>query len=407
MFDNYDIIIVGNGAVGAALACALHNKPGNADLQIAIIEAVSTKAEYQPSYDHRGLAISLSSKNILDGVGVWKNIAHHSNPIKNIHVSDQYHFGCVRMKANDIGLPALGYVVLASELGQVLVKQIQAANNIDLICPATVIDVELSATAVQVTVTLGDEEKKIRGRLLVAADGTDSKTRELLGIQSISKDYQQVAIVSNVTPERPHLDTAYERFTATGPVALLPYLKQRCVLVFGTAKETAAQYMQMDEQDFLKILLQRFSGRLGNFSKLCQRRDYPLKMLQSKEQVQHRVVILGNAAHTVHPNGAQGFNLGLRDAATLAEILTAAQEKNLDIGKLPTLESYLKARVADQQRVINFTDSLAKKFYNNDPCKIAMRNLAMLATDLISPLKNHLIHNSIGEYGYFDHRLDL
>ena len=234
---------------------------------------------------------------------------------------------------------------------------------------------------------------------MVAADGAESRTRDMLGIKASVEDYQQVAIVSNVMPERPHADTAYERFTETGPLALLPHSEQRCVLVFTVVANETEKYMQMDEQSFLDVLLQRFGRRLGKFSNLGLRKSYPLKMLQAEEQVKHRAVILGNAAHTVHPNGAQGFNLGLRDAVALADVLIEAEEKHQDIGALSLLESYLESRIDDQQRVLNFTERLAQNFYNKQALKIIARNLVMLITDLTPPLKHRFTRIAMGFWG--------
>lgn len=400
MNHDYDIIIIGGGAVGAALACALSNNNSSSNLTIAVIEAVSAKADIQPSYDDRGLSISLSSKNILDNLGLWQNISPHANPIKNIHVSDRHHFGFVRLDAASMGVSALGYIVLARELGKVFMQCIKASDNIDLLCPASVADVEISDSMVSVKVNIDGVEKTITSSLLVAADGTESRTRAMLGIGTSVKDYEQVAIVSNVIPESPHNDTAYERFTESGPLALLPYTQQRCVLVFTVVKADAEKYLQLDEQSFLDILLQRFGRRLGNFSKLGQRKSYPLKMLQVEEQVKHRAVFLGNAAHTVHPNGAQGFNLGLRDAAALAEKLIEAQKKNLDIGEYTLLSSYLASRKDDQQRVLRFTDRLAESFYNRQAVKIIARNLAMLTIDLTPPLKHRFTRCAMGFWGH-------
>ena len=400
MTHDYDIIIVGGGAVGAALACALSSKnSGDGSLRIAIIEAVSPKADIQPSYDDRGLSISLSSKNILDNLGLWGNIFPHSNPIKNIHVSDQHHFGFVRIDAESMNVPALGYIVLVRELGKALIQKIEAADNISLLCPVSVTDVEISDSHTSVTVNIDGADKIITSKLLVAADGVDSRTRAMLGIKATVKDYEQVAIVSNVIPERPHNDTAYERFTESGPLALLPHSDKRCVLVFTVAVEEADEYQHMNEQEFLENLMLRFGRRLGKLSKLGQRKCYPTKMLQADEQVKHRVVVLGNAAHTVHPNGAQGFNLGLRDVAALAEVLIAAEKNNQDVGALTILEPYLETRVEDQQRVLNFTDRLARNFYNKQPLKIVARNFVMLATDLTPSLKQQFTRNAMGFWG--------
>lgn len=297
-------------------------------------------------------------------------------------------------------VPALGHIVLARELGQAFMKNIEAADNISLLCPALVTGVEISDSLAKVTVNTKGVDKIITCKLLVAADGADSRTRTMLGIKATIEDYKQVAIVSNVIPERPHNDTAYERFTESGPLALLPYTEQRCVLVFTVATEDAEHYLQMDEQCFLNSLLKRFGRRLGKFSNLGQRKSYPLKMLQVEEQVKHRAIVLGNAAHAVHPNAAQGFNLGLRDAAALAETLVTAQENDLDIGEMSILKSYLESRLEDQQRVLRFTDRLARNFYNRQPLKVIARNLIMLATDLTPPLKHHFTRSAMGFWGH-------
>lgn len=393
MYD-YDIIIVGGGAVGASLACALsHN---NDRFKIALIEAIAEKEKYQPSYDDRGLALSLSAKNILEDIDIWKNLLPFANPIRHIHVSDQHHFGFVRMHAESMGIEAFGYVVLAHELGKTLMQHIQVTKNIDLLRPASVTDIELSDAAATVHIQLAQRKKIIRSKLLIAADGTHSKTREMLNIKTLVKDYQQVAIVSNVTPEKPHADTAYQRFTNSGPVALLPHSKQRCVLVFSVATNEADKYLQMDNDEFLNILLKRFSSRLGKFYKLGKRKSYPVKMLRAAQQVKNRAVVLGNAAHTVHPHGAQGFNLGLRDANALAKILLEAYHDKHDIDTLQILNSYIANRVNDQNKVIIFTNKLADYFYSKNPCKIMTRNLAMLAIDLIPPLKHNFIYQAMG-----------
>ncbi len=395
MLHDYDIVIVGSGAIGAVLASALRGST----LKVAVIEAVSPKADVQKSYDGRGLSISLSSKNILDNLGLWQDISPYSNPIKHIHVSDQHHFGFVRMDAESMNVSALGHIVLAGELGKVLIQTIEAAHNINFLCPASVIAVETSIASARVTVNIDGLDKVISCKLLVAADGAESKIRDMLDIKTSIKDYQQVAIVSNVTPQRPHLNTAYERFTETGPLALLPYSKQCCALVFTVMANEAKQYMQMDEQGFLSALLRRFGRRLGNFSKLGKRKSYPLKMLQVAEQVKHRAVILGNAAHVVHPNAAQGFNLGLRDAVALAEVLIEAHENHHDIGTLSLLESYLESREDDQKWVLNFTDRLAKVFYNRQALKVIARNLVLLGIDLVPPMKHRFAQNAMGFWG--------
>ena len=391
MYD-YDIAIVGGGAIGASLACAL----SHSNLKIALIEAVVEKEEYQPSYDDRGLALSLSSKKILEDIGVWESMLPFANPIRHIHVSDQHHFGFVRMHAASMGIEAFGYVVLAHKLGKAFMQHIQTAKNINLLRPALVTDIALSDPTATIHIQLAKRKQIIRSKLLIAADGTTSKIRDMLNIQTVVKDYQQAVIVSNITPEKPHADTAYQRFTSTGPVALLPHSKQRCILVFSTAADEAEKYLKMDDEDFLNILLKRFSRRLGRFSKLGKRKSYCIKMVRTTQQLKNRAVLIGNAAHTVHPHGAQGLNLGLRDVAALAKVLLEAHHKDHDIGTLQILNPYAEKRVYDQNKVIDFTNKLAYYFYSKNSGKIILRNLAMLAIDLIPPLKDNFIHKAMG-----------
>lgn len=392
---DYDIVIVGGGTVGAALACALTHEQNNT-LRIAIIEAVAPATKYKPSYDDKGLALSLATKHILDNIGIWKNLNHHATPIKHIHISDQYHFGFVRINANTICVPALGYVVLASRLGKAFMQYIDNSPNIDLLSPASIVDVTTSTHLAKVNIDMNGTNKVLSTKILVAADGTDSRTRKSLNIGITVKDYQQTAIVSGVSVKTPHANTAYERFTKTGPMALLPQPKQRFVLVFTVATEQLNTYLKMDKQHFLNTVTEQFGNRLGQFFALGKRKSYPLKMLIAKQQIQHRAVIIGNAAHTLHPNAAQGFNLGLRDVATLANTLLAAHSNKQDIGELSTLNDYLDARIKDQQRVINFTDRLARYFYNDHTSLIITRNIAMLAIDIIPSLKRYFTLSTIG-----------
>ena len=393
MVYDYDLIIIGGGAIGASLACALSKR---SDLRLAVIEAVPTKTKAQAGHDERGLALSPTSKNILDNLGVWQNLAAKANPIRHIHISDRSHFGFIRLDSEQMKLEALGYVVPARVLAQGLIQEMQAADNIDLLCPATVIDVILDEATASVVIAQDGKDKILRSKLLIAADGTNSLIRNKLGITTRNKDYKQTAIVSSVVSERPHNDTAFERFTEDGPIALLPDVQQRYVLVFTVSATDTEKFMHMEEAEFLGHLLKRFGRRLGRFHQLGARKSYPLQMVQAKEQIKSRVVILGNAAHTVHPNGAQGLNLNLRDTAALAETLLEAKAQYQDIGALAVLESYLRARRKDQKRIIRFTNMLADGFCNGQIGKILGRNLAMLAIDVIPPVKRILARHLMG-----------
>jgi len=393
---NYDIIIAGGGMVGASLACSLIKQP---DLRIALVETVPVKAAQQPSYDDRGLALSMSSRRILQKVDVWQQVSASACAIKQIHVSDRGHFGCVRLHAADLNVDALGHVVIARELGQVLMQKISKASNIDLICPAEVSEILVEYSGISVDLAGVGETKKLSAKLLVAADGSYSKIRQQLGIATLVKDYQQTAIVTNVTMERPHQNTAYERFTDTGPIALLPLDNHRCVLVYTVPATEVEHYLQLEQDAFLALLGRRFGRRLGRFCKVGSIKQYPLKLIESQEQVSSRVVLLGNSAHTIHPNGAQGFNLCLRDVAALSEHLIVALKDGNDIGDRKILDNYLTSRESDQRRVMQFSDRLTRLFYNRNFSKILLRNTGMLLTDIIPSIKRELIRHAMGIAG--------
>lgn len=391
----YDVIIAGGGMTGASLAIALSQE----NIRIAVIEAISPRADIQPSYDDRSLALSLSSQRILQGLGLWDAVSTSANPIHHIHVSDQHHFGFVRLHAEIMHVTALGYVVIARELGRVLMEKISAAKNIDLICPAVLKDIVIQPEHTVVHLQ-GAEKKSVSGRLLVAADGSNSKVVDLLGIQTSIKDYGQTAIVTNVTPDKQHQNTAFERFTPYGPLALLPLTENRCAVVFTTSHEQAETFMKMDDSSFLKQLHSRFGRRLGTFQRLGNRKSYPMQLLVAQEQVRERVVVLGNSLHTIHPNGAQGFNLCLRDIAGLAETLIPVFRSGADPGQRRILNQYRDLREPDQKAVIRLTDGLAGLFYNDLPHKVFLRNTAMLVMDTIPLLKRAFMQRAMGIHGH-------
>lgn len=381
--------------VGASLACALKDQP----LRIALVEAVPIQSDSQPSYDDRGLVIAPASQRILYGLGVWDALQADATPIERIHVSDKGHFGFTHLDAESANLPALGHVVVARAIGQALVTAIHSQDNLDFLCPARVGQVELHPDYVQVEIADADQRRQVTTRLIIVADGAQSSVRGQLGIQVREHDYQQTAIVANVSPERAHANTAYERFTSTGPLAVLPLTSQRCVVVWAVARDTADALLARDDIEFLNELTRRFGNRLGRFLKVGRRRSYPLKLIVAEEQAGPRHVVIGNAAHTIHPNAAQGLNLGLRDAAALAEQIVDALRQGQDPGDTAVLRTYAVQRHADHRRVIRFSDGLARLFYNDILPFVVGRNLAMLAVDLVPPLKRGLMRQAMGLEG--------
>ena len=392
----FDVVIIGGGLAGATLALAL----ARVTQRIAVIEAVSMQAPEQPSYDDRGLVLTLSSQRILQNLHLWEALYEQVNPVLHIHVSDQHHFGFTRLHASDLELPALGYVVIARALGKILLEKIRQTKNIEWICPATTRSLEINHEHAVINLEQDGVLTEIHAKLLVAADGAGSRVSELLGVEQSFKNYRQTAIVSNVTPERPHQNTAYERFSADGPLALLPMTQQRCAVVFTVKSEQAAGIMTLTDEEFLQKLNARFGLRLGRFTRCGKRKHYPLVQSIAAEQVRERLVVMGNAAHTIHPNGAQGFNLCLRDIAGLVEILDPVLTTGKDPGQRRLLNRYVDLRLPDQQRVITFTDILANTFYNNLPHKMFIRNVAMSMFDICPPLKKSFIQRMTGLSGH-------
>jgi 2-octaprenyl-6-methoxyphenol hydroxylase len=395
MPHDYDVVIIGAGMVGASLACAL----APSGLRIAIIESVTLNNEQQSSYDDRGITLSPSSKRILERIGVWQQIQSYTTPINKIHISEQGRFGFTHLDAAETGNSALGHIVVARSLGIALHIQMSAFENIKLICPAELRHFQRTDLGMILEITHSNNIEMISAGLLVGADGSHSLVRRLAGINTKEKDFKQTAIVSNVTTQKPNNATAYERFTSHGPVALLPIDTNRSVLVFTVNKENAERYLSMPDEHYIKAVETEFGRRLGKIEQVGQRRSYPIVFIEAMEQFQQQLILLGNAAHSIHPNAAQGFNLGLRDVAGLAECVFAGIEKGLATNDISILEAYINLRQADQQRVMRFTNGLASSFYNKLPLLSVARNTAMLLLDLVPGLKASFIEKTKGIAG--------
>jgi len=392
MQTDFDILIIGGGMVGASLACALRETP----FRIGVIEAVPLAAPSQPSYDDRTIALAYGSRRIFESIGLWGDVAPEASPIERIHISDRGRFGFTRLSAADAGLPALGYVVANRALGAALLKQMEAAKNIEWLCPAEMQDIQFAPEAATVTVRHRDTHKIFTARLVVAADGAHSAVRQHAGIEVARTEYCQSAIVTNVTASLPHGNTAYERFTDTGPLAILPLPDSRCAVVWSAKEQEAEKILALSDIEFLNRLQERFGGRLGTFSRLGKRAAYPLALTKVKEHVRPRLALIGNAAHTVHPVAGQGFNLGLRDVAALSEVLTDGARANRDIGDVSVLRLYFDWRKRDNQVTSLFTNSLIRIFSNNFLPLAFARNAGLIAADLLPPVKRGFIRMTSG-----------
>lgn len=406
MKQHYDIVIIGGGMVGASLACALLPASEALDLNIAVIETHPLPADeslsYQPSYDSRATALAYGSRTIYETMGVWDNLKQHLAPIKNIHVSDRGHFGVARLNAEQENVSALGYVVENHWLGRVLLNRLQQkdAARVDLLCPAEVTGIITGAEQMSVSVKQRDTEQSISCELVVMADGGRSELRQRMGISYSQSQYDQHAVIANVSPDKPHNSIAYERFTDTGPMALLPLEDEsglhRCGLVWTVPDDQVEEVLALDDQAFLEQLHERFGYRAGNFIKVGERHSYPLKLVLAEEQVRQGLVVLGNAAHALHPIAGQGYNLALRGVVALADKLIQARKQKTSLGDLSVLQDFYEQQKLDQQRTIDFSDQTMKLFSNRNPLLAIGRNIGLQALDICPPVRTLFARSAMG-----------
>ncbi len=391
--SDYDLLIIGGGLVGASLACALSGR----NLRIGLVEAAPLTVSQHPSYDDRTLALAQGTRRIFQTLGLWDALAATATPIRQIHISERGGPGFAHLDSREEGVDALGYVVEARGIGAALLAKLSNLSGVELLCPARLERVIIEPEAACATIRLREERTvELRSRLLVAADGANSPVREQLGIAALRWNYGQQGIIANVTPARPHNNIAYERFTADGPVAFLPMSENRCAVVCTVNEAETPAVMGLDDAGFLTLLSERFGDRLGPLLRVGHRQAYPLFLLKSREHARARVAIIGNAAHTLHPIAGQGFNLGIRDVAALAEVIADANRAGRDIGDPWVLKRYADWRRWDQRQTISFTDILNRLFANPLWPVRAARNLGLLAFDLLSPVKHRFARQAMG-----------
>lgn len=391
----HDAVIVGGGLAGASLAVAL----APTGLRIAVVEAMPWQVDSHPSYDDRTVALALGSQRILAAMGVWPHMASGVCPIEAIHVSDAGHVGAAHLAAVQMQVEALGFVAEVRALGAALYAALTTAPNIQLYCPAALTALTQDSDGVTATIRDALGTQSLRAPLLVGADGGRSQVRAFIGVETQNKPYSQVAIVSTVTPTSPHRNIAYERFTADGPLAFLPMTDNRCAVVWSTRSAQVEARLALADADFLAQLEHGLGGRLGALTRLGRRAHYPLARLQVQDAARGRTVLVGNAAHTVHPVAGQGFNLGLRDVAILAEMLADATRAGADVGAPELLARYAARRRRDHVAVGAFTDGLIRLFSNRSGALVFARNIGLLAVEASPWAKRALMRRTMGLSG--------
>lgn len=377
-----DILIIGGGLTGATLMLALQGM----GFSTLLVEAKPFSDKINADFDARSLALSPASQRILSMLGLWERLKAHATPIHMIHVSDQHRFGASRLNGT-IDSP-LGYVLEMQHINQALNQRLDKQQ---LMAPASLEGLDLNRHEALIKTPSG--MLTIKAQLIVAADGAESTVRKLLGLGAKTKEYKQQAIVANIGLNQAHQNKAYERFTAEGPLALLPMQEQRMSLVWAMSAQKAAEFMALDERAFLAQLQRAFGYRLGRLAQVGVRHTYSLKQRFMPEQAKWPVVFVGNAAHTLHPVAGQGFNLGLRDVASLAQCIVAEGLNQA------MLDKYLQMRAADQQLITGFTDALISLFTSSIPGVGFARDLGLIAFDNIPFLKKCLARYAQGFSG--------
>jgi len=395
-----DVLIVGGGAVGSALACALAELP----LDTVLVEAHEARTLEQPSFDARVTALANGSQQILAALNLWPDLKGYTEAIRAIHISERGRFGAARIAAAEERVPALGYTVENQALGRVLWERLQRAPRLTVLAPAKVLTLDLHEHAATGTIEQDGRRFEVRAKLAVAADGARSALRAALGVSVTEHDYEQCAVIFNCATEAPLAGRAFERFTPRGPIALLPLTGGRAAVIWTLPAAEAEVIAALPEPAFRDELQTVFGQRLGRFTRIGARHIYPLARIASGALHGQRAVLIGDAAMRLHPVAGQAFNLALRDVATLAEVIAdallgASAATPADIGAPELLERYAAWRAADRQRVSIFTHGLIQLFGEAVPGFGMGRGLGLMAFDLLPGAKALLARQTMGKAG--------
>jgi 2-octaprenyl-6-methoxyphenol hydroxylase len=394
--QSFDVIINGGGMAGASLAWGLNHILGKEHaLNIAIIEA-SLDDHNHAGFDARVIALSYGSRQILEQLGLWPHYQSLVTPINKISVTDRHHFGHTHILPNDHQVPHLGYVVELADSGRLLMNQLstaQSSKHITWFKPNSIDALTQHQNSVEVLLSGGQQ---LSAKLIVAADGAFSKIRTLLNIDKTVTEFNQSAIIANVSTNKSHDGEAFERFTKNGPLAFLPMSQGRSSVVWSMASEQVDDVMGLTDDQFLARLQQAFGFRLGTLTKTGKRVSYPLIQNVANCHIHHRTALVGNAAQALHPIAGQGFNLGLRDVAALIDKISKAVIEKQDIGSYQVLNSYQKSRSSDQLQTIGATSSLVSLFSNDHWPLVMGRNVALQLSDCFDFLKKPVAQQMLG-----------
>ena len=399
---HYDLVVIGAGMVGLSLALAFQHQAHVDPAKILLLESrpISKDKALQPGFDARSTVLSYGTVKQLQNLNLWQDLHAHACPIKQIHVSDKGRFGNTLINAEEEQVSALGYVLENQHLGQVLNNRLLQSESLECLSPVDVLSVSQEKDAALVHCRSEEQEYDVRTSLVVLAEGGRSGLIEKMGIVRRNYDYQQAGIIANIGFEHAHEYIAYERFTGNGPLAILPLNpwqgEQRAALIWTQGLDKYQTLIAADDEYFLQFLQSEFGYRLGELTKVGERAGFPFMLQESNEQIRHRLVLLGNAAHTLHPVAGQGFNLAFRDALCLAANIAQSLQDRVDPGAYSRLQAYLLSVEQDQDRTINFSHYLTRLFSTESNTLSAARKMGLIGIDLFPALKKTLSLQAMG-----------
>lgn len=389
--------------VGASFACALGHALSHSNQSILVVESVEQHAptSLQPSFDARSTALSYGSSKIFSAMGLWEKLRDSVTPILEIQISDKGRFGSAKITSAEQGVDALGYVVENQDLGVCLNAALNTSSTIQLLRPAEIQNAIPTTDGMSLQIVTAGQICTLTSKLLVLADGGKSPICKQLGITHRDEPYQQQALIANIAFELPHQNIAFERFTDSGPLAVLPLAAidglHRGSLVWTLRNDQVPEFLDLPEPELKERLQERFGKRLGQIQHIGRRYCYPLSLSVATEQIRPGLVLLGNVAHTLHPVAGQGLNLALRDAQTLVDTLLQANITGEAFGSMLVLQRYLQAQSADQDRAIVFTDYATRLFSSNQSARVLLRKFGLLAIDLIPALRHEFARQAMGQ----------
>ena len=391
LLQKYDIVIVGGGMVGSALACALGNTP----LNIAIVENHKPDLTWpDEGFDIRVSAISRSSQHLFEQLGVWEHIcADRVSPYNEMHVWDATGNGSIHFDCAEVGEPNLGHIIENRVISRALFEKAEQFTNVHLFCPASPKKLTLQPGHTQLEL---EDGTILDGNLLVGADGGKSWVRQQAGIEVETRTYNQNALVTTVKTSMPHLETAWQRFLPTGPLAFLPLMNGYSSIVWSTTPEQAKELLELEDETFRIRLADAFEHKLGDITELGPRAIFPLKGQHARHYVKPHLALVGDAAHTIHPLAGQGVNLGFADVIELARVILEAQQNQKSIGSFKTLRRYERSRRGDNLFMLESMGVFKTLFSNDSSTLSKLRNLGLTLTDHFTPAKNLFIRQAMG-----------